>query len=232
MKAKMFWSISFLWLLLVTNASAFYDPGLQRWINRDPLGDQGSAVYKATRSMPRIAEKSRMVQSEAGAFGSQVERNLHGFSVNSPLTWIDPLGLEIRCSGPDKAKWAKLLDQWRANLPKDSALRKVVDELDRSKDKVTIKPLKGVTNAKKQQVEIPYGESTILGNEIIYIDFGESYYYNNDPTQRKYSNPEALGHELLHSHDNLIRKDRRGHDDGFWDDEKQVTDDARTCPQK
>ncbi len=229
----MFWLVGLAWLLLVANASAFYDPGLQRWINRDPLGDQGSTAYKATRSMPRaIVERTRGFQSQEGDFENQFEQNLHDFTVNSPVTWIDPLGLEIKCSGPDKANWEKLLDNWRANLPKDSALRKVIADLDRSKDKVTIKPLKGVTDAKKQQVKIPYGESTVWGNEIVYIDFGESYYFNNDPTRRKYSNPEALGHELLHSHDNLIRRDRRGHDDGFWDDEKQVTEDARTCPQK
>lgn len=30
-----------LWLVLITNASAFYDPGLQRWINRDPIEEDG-----------------------------------------------------------------------------------------------------------------------------------------------------------------------------------------------
>ena len=37
----MFWLVSVLWLLLVANASAFYDPGLQRWINRDPIEEEG-----------------------------------------------------------------------------------------------------------------------------------------------------------------------------------------------
>ena len=41
MRAKMFWLVSVLWLLLVANASAFYDPGLQRWINRDPSEEEG-----------------------------------------------------------------------------------------------------------------------------------------------------------------------------------------------
>lgn len=41
MNAKAFWFASFLWLLLVANASAFYDPGLQRWINRDPIAEEG-----------------------------------------------------------------------------------------------------------------------------------------------------------------------------------------------
>ena len=42
MRPKMFWLVSFAWLLLVTNAGAFYDPGLQRWINRDPIQEAGS----------------------------------------------------------------------------------------------------------------------------------------------------------------------------------------------
>ena len=30
MRTKMFWLVGLAWLLLVANASAFYDPGLQR----------------------------------------------------------------------------------------------------------------------------------------------------------------------------------------------------------
>ena len=35
-------------------ANAFYDPGLQRWINRDPLGDVGSVPMLARAYAPRI----------------------------------------------------------------------------------------------------------------------------------------------------------------------------------
>lgn len=36
------WPVSILPLLLAANlASACYDPGLQRWINRDPVGEAG-----------------------------------------------------------------------------------------------------------------------------------------------------------------------------------------------
>lgn len=41
MRAKLFWLVGLAWLLLVANASAFYDPGLQRWINRDPIEERG-----------------------------------------------------------------------------------------------------------------------------------------------------------------------------------------------
>ena len=35
------WSIVTLMMLLRTSALAFYDPGTQRWINRDPIGELG-----------------------------------------------------------------------------------------------------------------------------------------------------------------------------------------------
>ena len=41
MRAKIFWLAGLAWLLLVANAIAFYDPGLQRWINRDPIEEEG-----------------------------------------------------------------------------------------------------------------------------------------------------------------------------------------------
>jgi hypothetical protein len=34
-------SFLLIWLLTLTSASAFYDPGAQRWINRDPIAEQG-----------------------------------------------------------------------------------------------------------------------------------------------------------------------------------------------
>ena len=33
--------IAIIWLLTLTKASAFYDPSVQRWINRDPIEEQG-----------------------------------------------------------------------------------------------------------------------------------------------------------------------------------------------
>jgi len=46
-----------------------------------------------------------------------------------------------------------------------------------------------------------------------------------------YSNKEALAHELQHAHDDLVDKANRarGHGDGFWEDEKAATGDARKC---
>jgi RHS repeat-associated protein len=54
----------------------FYDPNLQRWINRDPAFDLGWSIL--TREQPR---ESRV--------------NLYRFVANTPLSAIDPLGLKI-----------------------------------------------------------------------------------------------------------------------------------------
>lgn len=61
-------------LLSVAGVSAYYDPGPQRWLNRDPLGNQGFA---------QIAHR-------AGAY----DRNQYRFTVNSPLRWFDKFSLE------------------------------------------------------------------------------------------------------------------------------------------
>jgi RHS repeat-associated protein len=64
----------------------FYDPNLQRWINRDPLGDiQGLAsAHTAILSQWRgFFEPGELLSSE----------NLYEFAHNSPENNSDPLGL-------------------------------------------------------------------------------------------------------------------------------------------
>ena len=62
------------WLGLC-NASAFYDPGQQRWLNRDPIGEQGFEVVRWKKA--------------------SIERhsNLYEFVNNNPLEHIDYFGL-------------------------------------------------------------------------------------------------------------------------------------------
>jgi RHS repeat-associated protein len=54
----------------------FYDPGLQRWVNRDPLTDLGFR---------------RVGDSRLG--GAEFELNLYEYCLNDPVCKIDPLGL-------------------------------------------------------------------------------------------------------------------------------------------
>jgi len=71
-----------IWLLtLVTlfalphRASAYYDPGVQRWINRDPVQEPGFEVVRG------------------GALWPHLNRGAFQFVENDPLDQIDPLDL-------------------------------------------------------------------------------------------------------------------------------------------
>jgi hypothetical protein len=68
-------------------ASAYYDPGVQRWINRDLLGESGFGAARNAFSIKRapFQEASEYAQ---GA-------NLYEALANSPLSVIDSNGLEL-----------------------------------------------------------------------------------------------------------------------------------------
>ena len=63
-------------LLAHHTARAWYDPGLQRWINRDPLGEAGF-------------ESLRRGATAARVHGG----NLYTMARNGPTSRVDPLGL-------------------------------------------------------------------------------------------------------------------------------------------
>ena len=80
-----------------TSAPAYYDPGTQRWLNRDPLADIGSCAYKAgtQRGLSKDSSNDIAFQSfrarrlEEGQTG-----NLFYFLGNSPPGRRDPFGLD------------------------------------------------------------------------------------------------------------------------------------------
>jgi hypothetical protein len=78
-------ALALMFLLSVTNlASAYYDPGAQRWLNRDPLGDQGFVTrqpYPSSFALAPIAERKE-------------GPNLYDFVWNSPGNYSDRYGLE------------------------------------------------------------------------------------------------------------------------------------------
>ena len=60
----------------------FYDPNLQRWLNRDPLLERGFLQIRAlsfAKSMPYLRQTA--------------DQNLYRFVLNDPIRRIDPLGL-------------------------------------------------------------------------------------------------------------------------------------------
>ena len=63
----------------------FYDPSLQRWINRDPLGEEGSLVVRA-------GQRALYLVPELQTWG---EENLFHFVKNDPLSRVDYLGLQM-----------------------------------------------------------------------------------------------------------------------------------------
>ncbi len=77
----------------------FYDPNLQRWPNRDPLGDDGSLVYAVNKIGPRLepwsaAERAILFQQFKDPLNVFVEVNLNPslFVANNPVSSIDPHG--------------------------------------------------------------------------------------------------------------------------------------------
>lgn len=76
------------------NASAFYDPGAQRWLNRDPLAESGFEAshkpgYKSVQKKAEIVEGS----------------NLYTFVINSPTEKTDYFGLDFtKCLNADPEK--------------------------------------------------------------------------------------------------------------------------------
>jgi RHS repeat-associated protein len=78
----------------------FYDPTLQRWLNRDPLGDISCLVIATAESTPWLDHDDDAsdtgTQDEALQTFAEVNRNLQGFTLNSPLIHFDAFGL---CDG-------------------------------------------------------------------------------------------------------------------------------------
>lgn len=81
---------------IVEAAHAFYDPGLQRWVNRDPLGDIASLPLTTATIKPNIEVEQNevMTNDEFQDAWIRVNGNLYGAIGNSALNLIDPSGLD------------------------------------------------------------------------------------------------------------------------------------------
>ena len=66
------------------NAIAFYDPGQQRWLNRDPIGEQGFTLLQSRNSnLLRFVEMFRQIGGN----------NVYKFVRNQPTDLYDDRGL-------------------------------------------------------------------------------------------------------------------------------------------
>jgi len=79
-------------LSLAPIASAFYDPSLGRWINRDPLGDAMS-IPTERFAETRATAGELLTAYWTAPYEPIIGPNLHLFLANNPGNFIDPYGL-------------------------------------------------------------------------------------------------------------------------------------------
>lgn len=74
----------------------FYSTSLQRWLNRDPLGDLGSLVVMTAGLLPgpASANNKALTDDEVVRQWTAINGNLYTYVNNNPLNRIDPFGLE------------------------------------------------------------------------------------------------------------------------------------------
>jgi RHS repeat-associated protein len=73
----MIWFLTLVALLAAPHlASAYYDPGVQRWLNRDPVAEKGFELLRG-----------------GDGYGGAGAANLYAFAANDPADRIDALGL-------------------------------------------------------------------------------------------------------------------------------------------
>jgi len=73
-----------------------YIPNLHRWLNRDPLGDDGSLAIMTAGLLtkPGSGKAKALSDDEAFSLWSAINRNLYNFVDNNPVNEVDPLGLD------------------------------------------------------------------------------------------------------------------------------------------
>src|SRR5438552_9879715 len=64
----------------------FYDPNLQRWLNRDPLGEMGFRLLQVHRAVSMARPHRRPAELSHGP-------NLYQFVGNNAIGWHDRFGL-------------------------------------------------------------------------------------------------------------------------------------------
>jgi hypothetical protein len=85
-RRKVIVSALFALLCLAQTASAFYAPNLQRWVNRDPIGEKGFELARRRHDRPQFLAWYTL------KWGQRLP-NLHRYVGNKPLETVDPFGL-------------------------------------------------------------------------------------------------------------------------------------------
>ena len=126
------------WMFVVTclismNALAFYDPGVQRWVNRDPLGDVGSLVYQTTDTVPWGEDQADDIgDSEFLELWTDINRNLYGAMGNSAVNSFDAFGLTDSsinaCARSNPGEVGKMARELVKEAAEDMARRRAANE--------------------------------------------------------------------------------------------------------
>jgi hypothetical protein len=94
--------VLFALVVFATNqASAYYSPSTGRWLSRDPIGEPGFEVLRASSTVPRPGQlvstaslpPSRIFIRDMAILGK--ESNRYMFVANNPENYFDLLGLDI-----------------------------------------------------------------------------------------------------------------------------------------
>jgi RHS repeat-associated protein len=115
----------------------FYDPGLQRWVNRDPLGDLGFVVY-ANGVLSLLSDDQDPPSEAPGsddflASQTRIQMNLHRVMGNNPVNYYDPAGLaEVYCkrqNGEEERLHNASVDDLAKKLDQAAKEKNPIDDL-------------------------------------------------------------------------------------------------------
>ncbi len=87
-------------------ASAYYDPSVQRWVNRDPIGEQGFQVLQIAGATARVTNPT-VQPTDLWINRDRFEEggiNLYRFVQNIPIILIDKNGLQVSIPTPIPCK--------------------------------------------------------------------------------------------------------------------------------
>jgi RHS repeat-associated protein len=91
----------------------FYDPSLQRWLNRDPLGEQGFETLRKRRPLTKhLFFASGWLSTAPRPRGALLEP--FAYCLNNPLNVSDPFGDNPPdCPSVLQSLWEELVELWR-----------------------------------------------------------------------------------------------------------------------
>lgn len=90
-------------------ASAYYDPGVQRWLNRDSIDELGFTLVTSGRQpIPTVdVDDDEPGNGSSTRPSRSTELNLYAFVENRPTTEVDPFGLLLGFGYGNWCGWSR-----------------------------------------------------------------------------------------------------------------------------